>query len=108
MNKVANEPPMKFSMLSAMDGNDSLKRFERRAAMEEGGPTLGTLVESTDYRVAPSAMYISRARVDKHATKPGAKNRDVSHPMSLCLQILIISRSLRKIRLDRVASAGRI
>ncbi|KZP28301.1 hypothetical protein FIBSPDRAFT_908692 [Athelia psychrophila] len=58
MYKVEGEPPLKFSMLSAMDGNDSLKRFD------------------LDNRTAPSSMYISRAQVDKWAPKPGSKKCD--------------------------------
>ncbi|KAF7979474.1 hypothetical protein HWV62_42299 [Athelia sp. TMB] len=77
MYRVESEQNMKFSMLWAEDGNDSLKRFERRALPEEGGPLLGPLVESIDTRTTfPGNMYISRTEVDKWATPPGARNRD--------------------------------
>ncbi|KZP06663.1 hypothetical protein FIBSPDRAFT_764032 [Athelia psychrophila] len=76
MNKLQDEPDMKFSMLWAMDGNDSLKRFERRAAPEEDGPLLGASVESIDTRTVPGNVYLSRPYIDKWAMKPGDKNRD--------------------------------
>ncbi|KZP19677.1 hypothetical protein FIBSPDRAFT_743368 [Athelia psychrophila] len=76
MNKVQGEPEMRFSMLWAMDGNDSLKRFERRAAPDEDGSLLGQSVESFDSRAVPGNMYISREDVDRHKMKPGTKNRD--------------------------------
>ncbi|KZP11838.1 hypothetical protein FIBSPDRAFT_913520 [Athelia psychrophila] len=76
MNKVQGEPEMRFSMLWAMDGNDSLKRFERRAAPDEDGSLLGQSVESFDSRAVPGNMYISRADVDRYKMKPGSKNRD--------------------------------
>ncbi|KAF7979794.1 hypothetical protein HWV62_40842 [Athelia sp. TMB] len=77
MYRVEGEQNMKFSMLWAEDGNDSLKRFERRALPEEGGPLLGPLIESIDTRVIfPGNMYISRTEVDKWAMPPGTRNRD--------------------------------
>ncbi|KAF7972009.1 hypothetical protein HWV62_19299 [Athelia sp. TMB] len=79
MYKLQDEPEMRFSMLWAEDGNDSLKRFERREASEEGpsGPILGSLRESADTRTSlPGNMYLSRGEVDKWAAVPGARNHD--------------------------------
>ncbi|KZP04358.1 hypothetical protein FIBSPDRAFT_1054731 [Athelia psychrophila] len=76
MNKLQDELEMKFSMLWAMDGNDSLKRFERRAAPEEDGPLLGASVESIDTRTVPGNVYLSRPYIDKWAMKPGDRNHD--------------------------------
>ncbi|KAF7975808.1 hypothetical protein HWV62_8495 [Athelia sp. TMB] len=77
MYRLAGEDELVFSMLWVMDGNDSLKRFERRAAVEEEGPSLGLLVERIDTRKVPAgSMYITREEVDVWATKPGSKNRD--------------------------------
>ncbi|KZP27026.1 hypothetical protein FIBSPDRAFT_909065 [Athelia psychrophila] len=73
MYKVQDEQEMRFSILWAEDGNDSLKRFERRAAPEEGGPLLGLSVESLDTRIClPGNMYISREDIDQWAPAPGA------------------------------------
>ncbi|KAF7968552.1 hypothetical protein HWV62_30137 [Athelia sp. TMB] len=79
MYRLQDEPEMRFSMLWAEDGNDSLKHFERREASEEGpsGPILGSLRESVDTRTSlPGNMYLSREEVDKWATVPGAHGRD--------------------------------
>ncbi|KAF7964555.1 hypothetical protein HWV62_5700 [Athelia sp. TMB] len=77
MYKLQGEDEMKFSMLWAEDGNDSLKRFERWAAAEEDGPRLGPSVESIDTRhQLPGNMYLSREEVDRWAAVPGSHPRD--------------------------------
>lgn len=54
---------MKYSILWATDGNDSLKRLDRREPATEKG-TLGASVESIDTRKVRGNFYISRADVD--------------------------------------------
>lgn len=77
MYRLKDEPPLKFSMLFVQDGNDSLKRFERRADPDDANPELGPSVESFDTRTEHGNLYLSRADVDKWATKTGTK--DVHH-----------------------------
>ncbi|KZP13689.1 hypothetical protein FIBSPDRAFT_913015 [Athelia psychrophila] len=70
---LKDEQEMRFSILWAEDGNDSLKRFERRATPEEGGLLLGSSVKSLDTRThMPGSMYISREEIDQWAPVPGA------------------------------------
>ena len=79
MHRLKGEDRLTFSMLWAMDGNDSLKRFEKRGTAAEEGTALGPIVEQIDTRtVARGSMYLSREEVDKWATPPGSKHRDVS------------------------------
>ncbi|KZP09666.1 hypothetical protein FIBSPDRAFT_914038 [Athelia psychrophila] len=71
MYMLKDEPRMTFSMLSAMDGNDSLKCFERHAIPDEDGPALGDSVETIDSKTIPGKMYLTRATVDKYGHSGG-------------------------------------
>ncbi|KAJ7194629.1 hypothetical protein B0H12DRAFT_1245835 [Mycena haematopus] len=70
--QLEGEDALIFSMLTTIDGNDSLKRVLRRektsmAQDEMGEPTLGKSRERADNRDASDGYYISRERVDKWA-----------------------------------------
>jgi hypothetical protein len=56
-----------FSILWAMDGNDSLKRILRRMLNPDSGERDGPSREQADSRTVPGDMYISREEVDKWA-----------------------------------------
>ncbi|EIW78051.1 hypothetical protein CONPUDRAFT_61867, partial [Coniophora puteana RWD-64-598 SS2] len=85
--KLEDEDELQFSMLYTMDGNDSLKRYHRRASqdddeLEDIGPN--TVQPSSELPTAfqlRSDRYLSREAVDKLA-KPGTKslaNEEVSN-----------------------------
>ncbi|KZP03987.1 hypothetical protein FIBSPDRAFT_968521 [Athelia psychrophila] len=74
MYMLKDEPRMTFSMLSAMDGNNSFKHFERRAIPDEDSPAHGDSIETIDSRTIPGNMYLTRATVDKWAMKPGSRD----------------------------------
>jgi hypothetical protein len=65
--KLRDEASLLFSMLWAMDGNDSLKRILRRMHNPETGENDGPSRERADSRSVPGDMYISRDEVDKWA-----------------------------------------
>ena len=67
MYKLHDETHLLFSMLWAMDGNDSLKRILRRMVNPDTGERDGPSRERTDSRKVPGNMYISREEVDKWA-----------------------------------------
>ncbi|KAF8515264.1 hypothetical protein BU17DRAFT_76911 [Hysterangium stoloniferum] len=66
--KLKDEKPLLFSLLFTMDGNDSLKRIQRRAMDEDGMP--GCSSEHTDSRKVHDDFYLTREEVDKWAHKP--------------------------------------
>ncbi|KAJ8092968.1 hypothetical protein PM082_011288 [Marasmius tenuissimus] len=59
---VANEPKLEFGFLAAMDGNDSLKRVERREQSEDGMP--GRVKERPDDREGGGDYFLSVEEVD--------------------------------------------
>lgn len=65
MYKVEGEPPMELPFLSTKDGNNSLKRWNRRER-GEGGVT-GASKERADDRTVPGDYYLSRPEVDAWA-----------------------------------------
>lgn len=67
MYKLEGEAKLIFDILWAKDGNDSLKRWERRAAADSSNPELGPSVESIDTRVVEGDLYIPRSDVNKWA-----------------------------------------
>jgi Kyakuja-Dileera-Zisupton transposase len=66
---LEGEPKLKFSMLYAVDGGNSLKRIQRREAAPDaantGGSTVGKSSESIDTRVVEPGMYMTNVEVDK-------------------------------------------
>lgn len=74
-NELEEDQPMKYSVLWSTDGNDSLKRLDRRERSTEQG-TLGASIESIDTRRVRGDFYIPRVDVDRWATTrlpPGAR-----------------------------------
>ena len=72
MYKLEGEDALIFSILTTMDGNDSLKRVLRRerttmADHEADDPTLAKSREHVDNRDAGDGYYISREKVDRWA-----------------------------------------
>jgi KDZ transposase-like protein len=69
---LEGEDKLKFSMLYTMDGNDSLKRIQRREAIpistnDDGShePILGNSSESTDTREVGIGTYLTNKQVDQ-------------------------------------------
>ncbi|KAJ7155575.1 hypothetical protein C8R43DRAFT_1000468 [Mycena crocata] len=58
-----DEQEMLFPILTTHDGNNSLKRFERRERKEDGAP--GASKERVDDREVPGDYYLSREEVDR-------------------------------------------
>src|SRR5271168_4461434 len=63
---LEGEPKLKFSMLYTADGNDSMKRIERREDAPDPtntqGPTLGKSSESVDTREVDAGLYLTNAQ----------------------------------------------
>jgi hypothetical protein len=62
MYKLEGEPPLALPFLSTKDGNNSLKRWGRRARTEDGAE--GASTERGDDRTVPGDYYLTRAEVD--------------------------------------------
>ncbi|KAJ7067709.1 hypothetical protein B0H15DRAFT_794140 [Mycena belliarum] len=62
MYKLEEEPPLLLPFLSTKDGNNSLKRWDRRE--REGDGTAGASKERADGRKVPGDYYLSREEVD--------------------------------------------
>jgi hypothetical protein len=69
---LEGENKLKFSMLYTVDGNDSLKRIQRREAIpistndnKSQKPVLGKSNESTDTREAGKGIYLTVEQVDQ-------------------------------------------
>ena len=71
MYKLEGEDELIFSMLTTMDGNDSLKRVLRRAKTDgsEDEPTLGPSMEREDSRDGGEDYFLTREQVDRWAKK---------------------------------------
>lgn len=67
MNECVEDPHLKFGMMWCADGNDSLKRLDRREAAGKG--MLGVSLESINNRVLRGNMYIPRSNVDYWSTR---------------------------------------
>ncbi|KAJ6479843.1 hypothetical protein C8R45DRAFT_1054447 [Mycena sanguinolenta] len=67
--KLEGEEELIFSMLTTMDGNDSLKRALKRSKTDgsEEEPTLGPPKEREDSRDGGEDYFLSREKVDKWA-----------------------------------------
>lgn len=65
---LKGEPDMEISMLTTYDGNDSLKRVQRRADSDDAsGETLGRVIERIDTRRYPNDLILPREEVDRWA-----------------------------------------
>lgn len=69
-HKLTGEPELVFSMLVTMDGNDSLKRVQRRtpAPIDPGdgdAAVVGSPNERMDERTVGVGYYITREQVDR-------------------------------------------
>ena len=69
---LEDEKKLKFSMLYTMDGNDSLKRIQRREAIPispddnpSNVPVLSKSSELTDTRAAGKGVYLTNEQVDQ-------------------------------------------
>ncbi|KAF7342695.1 hypothetical protein MSAN_02027400 [Mycena sanguinolenta] len=69
MYKLEGEDELIFSMLTAMDGNDSLTRVLRRSKTDgsETEPTLGPSIEREDSRDGGEDYFLTREQVDRWA-----------------------------------------
>ncbi|KAF7323820.1 hypothetical protein MKEN_00603300 [Mycena kentingensis (nom. inval.)] len=77
--KLKGEKELKPAFLVTMDGNNSLKRLERREHLVRGDGTTvpGSSVESEDRRKTPGTLYLSEEfvnRFDKHKIQAGDTN----------------------------------
>lgn len=61
--EVEGEFPLPIRMMCALDGNNSLKRFERRERDEDGG-LLGPVKERQDTRVGGGDYFLQPEKVD--------------------------------------------
>lgn len=75
--KLAQEPPMRFSMLYAMDGNDSLKRVIKRAQPDNENGDIGKVTEHPTKQKLYSDRYLMREFVDQWA------DRSTQDPLSI-------------------------
>lgn len=85
------------------------RSFEKRAVATDEGRALGLSVERIDSRTVAGSMYLTREQVDKFATLPGSKNRDVSHSLHYDINVILICEfSPKKITQWYAATDGKI
>jgi hypothetical protein len=82
MYVLTDEPNLTFSLLYAMDGNDSLKRVLRRTL--DTDDSLGTSCELPTGQQLKSDRYLSRTFVDKFARDSGTAGDEVRRAFDLC------------------------
>jgi hypothetical protein len=82
--KLHDEPKLHFSMLIAMDGNNSAKRIPRRMTKDDGTTLL--VAERIDTREGGGDYFLSRKNVDKWAEE--VENTAVHAPVSRSLDHL--------------------
>ena len=71
--RLKDEPPLKFSMLIAIDGNNSLKRVERvKRERDENSRVIGCEnIERDEGKEFDDEMYISEEVVDQYKAAKG-------------------------------------
>ncbi|KAG2136207.1 hypothetical protein BD769DRAFT_1626952 [Suillus cothurnatus] len=79
---LTDEPKLTFSLLYAMDGNDSLKRVLRRSL--DTDDCLGTSSELPTGQQLESNRYLSHTFVDQFAQDSTAADDEVIHSENLC------------------------
>lgn len=84
--KLVDEDQLTFSILYAMDGNDSLKRVLRRSLDPDGDESLGHSSELPTGQQLVSDRYLSRAFVDQFSRDSAhtAAVDEVSEQYYLC------------------------
>ncbi|KAG2108078.1 hypothetical protein DEU56DRAFT_874537 [Suillus clintonianus] len=80
--KLTDEPELTFSLLYAMDGNDSLKRVLRRSL--DTDESLGTSSELPTGQQLASDRYLSRTFVDQFARDSTTAGDEDAHLENLC------------------------
>ncbi|KAJ3730304.1 hypothetical protein C8R42DRAFT_536808, partial [Lentinula raphanica] len=63
--EVQGEPDLPIRMMIAIDGNNSLKRFQRREAPLEDGQALGAVKEGLDNRIGGGDYFLQPDQVDR-------------------------------------------
>lgn len=78
--KTPDEPPMKFSMLIAIDGNNSLRRMPKalRTRDENGKIIVSEYTERADSRSVATDFYLPNSYIDEF--KNEVKNRRTVSP----------------------------
>ncbi|KAG2137761.1 hypothetical protein BD769DRAFT_1626713 [Suillus cothurnatus] len=79
---LTDEPKLTFSLLNAMDGNDSLKRVLRRSL--DTDDCLGTSSELPTGQQLESDHYLSRTFVDQFTRDSTAADDEVIHSKNSC------------------------
>ncbi|KAG1797356.1 uncharacterized protein HD556DRAFT_1267601 [Suillus plorans] len=79
---LMDEPKLTFSLLYAMDGNDSLKRVIRRSL--DTDDSLGASSELPTGQQLTSNRYLSRTYVDQFARDSATADDEVIHAENLC------------------------
>lgn len=83
MYRLQDEPLLRPAMLVAMDGNESLKRVERRRDDNEG---VSHSVEAHDSRQRKAQFYLEREFVNSFANEIQSRRQPVSFNLSLKLR----------------------
>ncbi|KAJ3965393.1 hypothetical protein EV361DRAFT_966865 [Lentinula raphanica] len=72
--EVQGEPDLPIRMMIAIDGNNSLKRFQRREAPTEDGQILGAIRERPDGRIGGGDYFLQPEEVDRWDEPQWKKN----------------------------------
>ena len=78
--KLGGELPLKPSVLTSMDGNESLKRVERRKDVTLDGNLHPEKIDLPDSRRVSSHMMIDRSAVDRFEDEVRSRQNNSSRP----------------------------
>ncbi|KAF8327310.1 hypothetical protein F5887DRAFT_1083856 [Amanita rubescens] len=78
--KLHGEEDLRFKMLVAMDGNNSLKRLRRTGGVKNGMDVRRSRCALPDSRTAPGDYYLSREEVNKWVKDVHQKKRGAVRP----------------------------
>ena len=102
---LEGETPLKFSMLYALDGNDSLKRIQRKLLSEDGEGT-SISVELPTSQVLRCPRYLSREFVDQQAGQ-GSNVATAEVRIFICIPQSLTYCMLRTLRRIHVLAVGK-
>ena len=83
--KLDNEPVLKYSILVAMDGNESLKRHWRQDERVVDGQKVVRSIERPDNQTRPSMLYIDPAIVEGFKNEVRPVSGRVRAHLALCI-----------------------
>lgn len=96
-SKLQGQLDLDFSMLLAMDGNDSLKRLLRRSP-SDNPEVVGPCNERVDTRQVEGDFYISREDVNKYARELVEESKKLEASVRCTMSLFLTSHCLHLVQ----------